>query len=159
MTLHERIQQLVHLGYEDPLKIARTIIEQDDRNWLQTEIAGLAEDTLAELARHEIGRDRRSKIIALRPGNAMTSAEAKTASVWIPGEGFKKVAKVTVAEAARAAEWYRRAGVALFQRSVWWSELVGMMRSEDAKTIGQLKTPLPPLPDEDTLALPDAAEA
>jgi hypothetical protein len=159
MTLHDRIQQLVNLGYKDPLTIARTIVEGDDREWLQSELLGLAEDIVAELARQEVGRDRRAKVVAIRPGAPLTGAQAKTATVWIPGSGYTKVADVTIEDASRAAEWYRKAGVALFRRSAWFSELVGMMRAEGARTIGELRAELPALPDEDELALPPAAQA
>lgn len=159
MTLHERIQQLVNLGYEDPLKIAQTILSQDDERWVGAQLLSLSEDLLADLARSEIGRVRRSKIIAIRPGVPMTSAEAKTAVTWIPGVGFMKVARVTREQAAKTAEAYRKAGVALFRRSAWWSEVLGMMKGEGVETVGKLKAELPPLPDEDDLALPAAAEA
>jgi hypothetical protein len=109
---------------------------------------------LADIARHELGRVRRSMEVALRPGDVAASANIKTAKVWVPGSGFKRAADVTQEDALAIARWYHKAGTSLFRRSAWWYEVVGVMKEQAVTTLGMVKGALPPLPDDEALDLP-----
>jgi hypothetical protein len=159
MTLHEAIAQLIELGEGDPLTIARKIEKNHDKHWLSAELLALAEDLMAEMARQELGRVRRSREVALRPGDMVSSAEMKLAKVWVPGFGYKPAAEVTPADAAAKVRWYQAASTALMRRAVWWADVLGMMKAEGAGTLGKLKAALPPLPDGDDLEPPMLPES
>jgi len=152
VNLHEAITSLVNTGESDPLTIAKKIAKRNDKHWLSTELLALAEDLIAEMARQELGRVRRSREVALRPGDQLASAEMKIAKSWVPGFGYKPVGELTEADLVAKATWYERAASALSIRALWCREVVSLMQSEGVAKLGALKAALPVLPDAEELA-------
>jgi hypothetical protein len=151
VNLHEAIQNLVETGESDPLTIAQKIAKRNDKHWLAKELVALAEDLIAEMARHELGRVRRSREVALRPGDQLASSEMKIAKSWVPGEGYKPVAELTETDLLAKAAWYERASYALARRALWCREVVTLMQSEGVAKVGALKAALPVLPEAEEL--------
>lgn len=147
MTLQEAIDQLVNLGYEDPLTIAKQIETKHDQDWLAAELLAHGEDIIADMARRTIGSQRRSAAIALRPGDIVKSAEFKLRSVWVPGKGWTKASEITSDDSDKIARWYRNLAGTLLRYADWWEQIGAEMREAGVKQLGQLKAALPPLPE------------
>lgn len=148
MTLEEAIQQEITLGQKDPLEIARRIAISQGDEWVTEQLALLAEDLVAELARRRLGSQRRGAELALRPGDTAASSELKIRSAWVPGSGWKRAADLTTDDLLMRAAWYERLAGASLRRASWCREVVDLMAQEGVKTLGKLKSALPPLPDE-----------
>lgn len=153
MTLDELILQLVNVGEKDPLTIARKVIERSEQEWLATELASLAEDIIAELARKQLGSKRRSAEVALRPGDQIARGDLELASAWIPGVGWKRAADLTAKDLRLRAGMYDTLATAAVRRAAWFREVAVLMEHEGAKTLGKLKAELPALPSDDVLEL------
>lgn len=152
MNLHEAIVNLVGTGESDPLTIAQKITKRNDKHWLSSELLALSEDLIAEMARQELGRVRRSREVALRPGDQLASGEMKIAKSWVPGFGYKPVGELTEADLIAKAAWYDKASLALSRRALWCREVVTLMQSEGVEKLGALKAALPVLPEAEELA-------
>ncbi len=151
MNLDEAIGNLIELGEMDPLVIARKIEERHGAEWLHDELAACAEQLVAGIARQRLGSVRRSAEVALRPGDEMSQAEMKIAKVWVPEEGWKVAANLTIEDLIAKAIWYERLMSAAGIRAQWLREVAQMMIEDGAKKLGALKRPLPPLPGIDEL--------
>ncbi len=151
MNLDEAVGNLVELGELDPLVIARKVEQRNGREWLGEELLARAEQIVAEIARQQLGAFRRSAEVALRPGDEMSQAEMKIAKVWVPEEGWKVAANLTVEDLIAKAVWYERLMSAAGMRAQWLREVAGMMVEDGVKKLGGLKRPLPPLAGIDEL--------
>lgn len=152
-TMEEAIEQLISLGFGDPVVIADKLDEMHGEEWAIAQLAAHRHDIFAEIARKKLGSVRRSAELALRPGDQMASAEMKIAKTWVPGKGWHPVADLTAEDLAAKAAWYRSLASAATRRAVWCDEVIALMESEGVKTIGRLKAALPPLPDAEGLAI------
>ena len=152
MNLEEAIAQLIGLGEKDPLVIARKLETQYGHDWVVEQISAYAEDLVAELARQRLGALRRTAEVAIRPGDPITSSEMKLKSIWISGVGYKRVADVTPEDLDARAAMYDRLMRGMGMRAEWCRETAALMRAEGARTLGKLKTALPVLPDDASIA-------
>lgn len=157
MTLEEQINQLVNLGWKDPLEIAKKIVKDRDKRWLASELMALAEDIIAERSRHALGNVRRGAEIALRPGESRSQQEIKISSFWVPGFGHKPGGDLTPDDLRLRASFYDRLSFAAVRRASWCRDVAAMMDSQGAKRLRDFKGELPPLPGEDDL--PELGEA
>lgn len=146
-TLDEAINQQIELGEMDPLTIARKIEKLHGEEWLAAQLAAQAESLVAEIARKRLGSVRRSAEIALRPGDEISQSDMKIAKVWVPEHGWKRAADLTRDDLLAKAAWYDKLVGAAAARAEWCREVAGMVAAEGVKKLGQLKQPLPQLPD------------
>jgi len=153
MHLDDAIEQLVVIGYRDPLDIARKIIDLHGEEWVNKELEGLAEDIISNLARQKLGNIRRSAEIALSPGDYVAEGRMKVAKFWVPGYGYKQVAELTAEDLVAKADWYAVFRRAAHRREIWCRETAALIRAEGVVTVGQLEAPLPALVDDDDGAL------
>src|SRR5204862_4108185 len=123
VNLEQAIEQAISLGYGDPIAIADQIENHYGPEWLTTQLVEHRHDILAELARRRLGSVRRSKELALRPGDEMASAEMKIAKTWVPGDGWKRVADLTESDLEAKATWYRSLALAAVRRAAWCEEV------------------------------------
>jgi hypothetical protein len=153
MHLDDAIEQLVILGYRDPLDIARKIIDLHGEDWVNKELGTLAEDIISNLARHKLGNIRRSAEVALSPGDYIAENRMKIAKFWVPGFGYKQVAELTAGDLRAKADWYSAFRRAAHRREIWCLETASLIEAEGVVTIGELQAPLPALVDDDDGAL------
>lgn len=152
MTLEEAIAQAVNLGEKDPLEIARKIIAKNGPDWLAAELGALAEDIIAERARHALGNVRRGAEIALRPGDHRSQQEVKVSSFWVPGVGWKKGGDVTPDDLRVRAAFYERLSFAAVRRAAWCRDVAELMEAQGAKRLRDFKGELPQLPEDENVA-------
>lgn len=153
MHLDDAIEQLVVIGYRDPLDIARKIIDLHGDDWVNKELGTLAEDIISGLARQKLGNIRRSAEVALSPGDYIAENRMKIAKFWVPGFGYKQVAELTAADLRAKADWYSVFRRAAHRREIWCLETASLIEAEGVTTIGELEAPLPALVDDDDGAL------
>jgi hypothetical protein len=146
-NIHEEIARWVESGERDPLTIARKTIKSKGELWVAEQLLFLGEEILSEMARSALSRVRRSKEIAIRPADPVTTLEIKKAKVWVPTKGYIAFDEVTVDDAALRARWYMEAARQLTKRAVWWAQIHELMVERGAKTLGDLDD-LPPLPED-----------
>ena len=82
--LEDAVRQLIELGFNDPLEIARRLERMHGPDWMTTQLAMLSEDLVAEIARKQLGQRRRGFEIALRPGQPLAQTKMKLVGFWIP---------------------------------------------------------------------------
>lgn len=146
MTLDEAIAQQITLGEKDPLTIARKIQKTLDSEWLSSELLSLAEELVADRARHRLGSQRKSSMVALRPGDQVATSELRLRSVWVPGKGWIRAADMTDEDCDCVAAFYTRLASASTIRANWYATVASMIREEGVPTLGRLKAALPELP-------------
>ena len=151
MNLAETIEQLVNLGERDPLEIAAKVRERNERRWLRDELEALADDLIADMARRQLGANRRRLELALRPGDQLTSSQFRIAKAWVPGEGYKVAADLTRADLVARAQWYEGFAEASTRRAEWCFSVVALMDAENVDRLGDLTAALPPLPTRDVV--------
>jgi hypothetical protein len=149
MHLDDAVEQLVVIGYRDPLDIARKIIDLHGEDWVNKELGALAEDIISDYARKKLGAYRRSAELALSPGDYVAENRMKIAKFWVPGYGYKQVAELTIEDLRAKAEWYGVFRRAAHRREIWCLQTAELLEAEGVVTVGQLQTPLPALVDED----------
>lgn len=152
--LDTAIEQLVQSGERDPLDIARKLINQHGQTWARLEVAARAEDLIADLARRKLGSVKKqgtAVVQTLRPGSEISADRLRIAKVWIPGEGWKRAAELTVSDCLKRASFYRLLSDTAQRRAGWYQEVASLMEAEGAKTLGQLKAELPALPTHEEL--------
>lgn len=145
-SLEDVVTQLVNLGLEDPLSIARKVIETNDPGWLADQLVMYGEDFIADMARRKLRAESNKAELALRPGDIVASGELKIKKYWIPGLGWKTAADLTSDDFRARAGWYDAFATASAQRAAWCRDVADLMDSEGAQVLGDLHVPLPPVP-------------
>lgn len=150
MTLEEAIAQQITLGRKDPLEIARKVIAQYDKVWLQAELVAHGEEILAEIARQTLGRDRRAATLpAVLAGERKPKRETMLAPIFIPGVGWKSLGDCTADDLAAREQFYLRAAGSMVRWASWCRDCIEQMRDQNVAVLGKLKGPLPELPEAD----------
>lgn len=147
-SLEEAIQTLIAVGEKDPHLISQKVVERYGQVWLTKQLRAYAEELIAILARQRLGSIRRSAEVALRPGDQIASAEMKVVSFWVPGYGWKPASTIEPDDLELRARMYDHLARGALRRSSWLRTVRDMMLAESANTLGKLKAPLPPLPDD-----------
>ena len=154
-SLEGAVRQLIELGFNDPLEIARRLEHMHDQEWLAAQLAMLSEDLIAEMARKQLGQRRRGFEIALRPGQPLAQTKMKLVGFWIPAAdgtpAWKAAGEITPEDLDRRAAWYESFAIGVLRRAQWCREVAAMMRHEGAPVLSQLRAELPPLPEPEAL--------
>jgi len=153
--LEGAVRQLIELGLNDPLEIARRLERMHDPEWLSAQLAMLSEDLIAEMARKQLGQRRRGFEVALRPGQPLAQTKMKLVGFWIPAAdgtpAWKAAGEITPEDLDRRAAWYESFAIGVLRRAQWCREVAAMMRHEGAPVLSQLRAELPPLPEPEAL--------
>jgi len=154
-SLEGAVRQLIELGLNDPLEIARRLERMHDPEWLSAQLAMLSEDLIAEMARKQLGQRRRGFEVALRPGQPLAQTKMKLVGFWIPAAdgtpAWKAAGEITPEDLDRRAAWYESFAIGVLRRAQWCREVAAMMRHEGAPVLSQLRAELPPLPEPEAL--------
>lgn len=153
VTLDEEIERMVSFGETDPLDAARKLTKIHSSEWIASQLAMYQEDILSDMFRRRLGAVRRSAEKRLQPGDEMSQTELRLAKAWVPGEGWKKAADLTVQDLRERARFYDVLANASYVRARWNSEVADLMEAEGAATLGKLKASLPALPTEAVLEI------
>lgn len=160
MNLAQAIAQQINLGQKDPAEIAKRILSDNDQDWLGSELLALAEDVIEELARHQLGTERRKAIALLKPRDQRGQGDAMLKSVWVPSEhGFteyKRVADMTAPDWRARADWLDRLVLGIMKQAIWCREVARLIEDAGFEKTGELGE-LPPLPEDNELELPESA--
>lgn len=147
MTLEAAIAQLIELGENDPLDIARKLEHRHGLDWLTGELASHREEIVAEIARQVLGRRRRSAALPAVIEQTGTKREIMLAPIFIPGEGWKSLGDCTAADLVAREQFYLKAAGAMVRWASWCRECVEAMRAQGVTKLGKLTGPLPQLPE------------
>jgi hypothetical protein len=154
-SLEGAVRQLIELGFNDPLDIARRLERMHDHDWLTAQLAMLSEDLIAEMARKQLGQRRRGFEVALRPGEPLAQTKMKLVGFWIPtADGtpaWKAAGEITPEDLDRRATWYESFAVGVLRRAQWCRQVAAMMRHEGVPVLSRLRAELPPLPEPEAL--------
>jgi hypothetical protein len=155
-SLEAAVRQLIELGFNDPLEIARRLEAMHEPDWLASQLTLLSEDLIAEMARKELGRRRRGYEVALRPGQPIAQAKLRLVGLWIPAEdgtpSWKVASEITPEDLDRRAAWYESFAIGVLRRAQWCRQVAALMRHEGAPVLGRLRAELPPLPEPEPLS-------
>lgn len=156
VDLMEVIDRYVNLGEADPLEIAKKVEREMGEDALSKELLALSQDIIAEFARKKLGSVRRTAEIALRPGDPQTAANLGIAKAWVPTIGdnpphWKRASELTAGDLRARGRWYERFAISAAQRAIWCMEVADMIDEEGVLTLGELKAPLPSLPEHDDM--------
>lgn len=148
-SLEEAIAQQINLGLRDPLSVSRRIVELYGTDWLTTQLSAYAEDLIAEMARQRMRGIARTAEAALRPESPATTADLHLVKYWIPEEGWIRAADLTIPHLEARARYYDSLARGSLVRASWLRDVIDLMKAEGVECLGDLKTPLPALPDAD----------
>jgi hypothetical protein len=161
LGMKRAIAQEINLGRKDPREIAERIMAQHDAQWLQSEMLALAADVIEDLARNQLGAERRQSIKALRSrdlkGKNIAVEEVMLRSVWIPTEDlsyplYKRLADCTAAELRSRADYLDRLAVGVLKQAMWAREVAQRIEDAGVERAGQLSS-LPELPENEDLPM------
>lgn len=148
VSLEEAIQQLINLGANDPLEIARQIEQRYEEEWLRDELYALRQDVISDIARQRINGMRRSAMSALRKGK-QPPRELMLLGEWIPnhkgGGGWKKLGEWTSADLRSRENYYRKMSGTASRLADWCHTCAELMETEKVRTLGKVKASLPTL--------------
>lgn len=161
MNLAQAIAQQINLGRKDPREVAERILQEQDPNWLGSELLALAADVIEEMARRQIGAERRQAVAVLRPRDLKQHSEVMLKSVWVPSEDqgfttYKRVADMTAADWRSRADWLDHLTLGVLKQAMWCREVALAIEAAGVEKTGDLPE-LPPLPDDSDLQLPESA--
>lgn len=148
-TLEDALALVFEEGAEDPVDCARTLLSRRG-SWTRRQLAARGEEFLADIARAVVNGRRRALQRRLVPGDQVTSDELLELHMWVPtAKGYriwKKAADLTRADLLARIRWLNSLAVAVATQSNWHWDVHEQMVAEEAETLGELKSPLPPLP-------------
>jgi hypothetical protein len=154
-SLEDAVRQLIELGFNDPLEIARRLERMHGPDWMTTQLAMLSEDLVAEIARKQLGQRRRGFEVALRPGQPLAQTKMKLVGFWIPAAdgtpAWKSAGEITPEDLERRATWYESFAIGVLRRAQWCRQVAALMRHEGVPLLAQLRAELPPLPEPEPL--------
>lgn len=149
LTLEEAIAQLIELGENDPLDIARKLEHRYGEEWLTAELAAHREEIVSEIVRQALGRRRRSATLPAVIESSGTKREIMLSPIFIPGEGWKSLGDCTAEDLVAREQFYLKAAGAMVRWASWCRECVEAMREQGVTKLGKLTGPLPQLPEAD----------
>lgn len=149
MTLEELIDQQIELGHKDP----HTFYEHIERQ-LGNELLAIVQpyiaDFVSEMSRQRLNARRRSAVVKITPRNAQ-SREILLHSLWVPDDGagitYKRIADMTAEDFDARADYLERLASGILNHAQWCRDCADLIRSENVKTAGKLKSSLPELRD------------
>jgi len=148
-SLEQAVRQLINLGENDPLDIARKIEARYEESWLRDELWALRQDVFSDIARTRINGSRQTAMKALRSGEPMTKAKLLLHSEWVPNEGWKALSSWTADDLQARADYYRRIASTCAHLADWCEDCAALIEAEGVKTLGKVKADLPELGSDD----------
>jgi hypothetical protein len=145
VTLREAIEQQIGLGVKDPREIAAKIGQRFDAKWLASELAGMAEEIVTDIARGVLSSSRRSSMSLVKVA-AMPRRDLMLQAAWLPGIGWIEFGHFTVENFERLAGQYRKGAAALTRYAEWCDSNATLMREQGVDQFRLVSGALPALP-------------
>jgi hypothetical protein len=147
--LKEAIHQQISLGHRHPHEFYDLLKRQLGDELLTISKPYLA-DFINEMARHEIGNERRSAVAKIND-KTLETGEVKLKSLWVPAKGeiiYKRIADMTAKDFDARADYLDRMTRGIQRHAEWCRTCATNIRKAKVKTAGELLH-LPSLPDAD----------
>lgn len=154
-SLEDAIRQMINLGENDPITIARKCADLHGGTWVAEQLAAHWEEILAEIARQQIGNERRAAIVSVgglraRKGRSIAKRNVLLATMFIPSKGYIALGDATVADLEEAASYRQRMADGLVRWATYYGDLADRLKAQGVDKVSRLKGELPPLPQERT---------
>lgn len=143
------IRQQISLGHRDPLAIYRKIEDLYGTEWLTNQLFAYREDIVSEIARHELGNQRRTTFAAVARRKNVRKHEKLLATVFVPGAGAKALGDCTVDDLHAVVGMYDRIEQASRRYRLFYEDVLARMAAQGAATVRELKGALPDVPAAD----------
>lgn len=145
MTLEEAIAQLVDLGESDPVELARKLEARYDSKWIDAQLAEHRLELVAEIARQFMGSRRRSATKALAVATEAPKREVLLGTVFIPGQGHKKIGELTAEDCDARERFYVAAAGTFLRYAGWFASCAVAIRKQGVARLADVRGALPAL--------------
>ena len=136
-----------------PEDIRDNLASWEGEEWLNAEIIARRDDFIYSIAQVRDRATTRSVERVLRPGDPRIQSELLLAKINVPTEDGSwiriRYADATIEDLERRAAFDRGLAVGILRHAVWCEDCVALMRSQGARTLGEVEGDLPALPSAD----------
>lgn len=143
------IEECLNLGMT-PEEIRDQLGNREGEEWLNAEILARRDDFVYSIAQIRDRARTRSVERVLQPGDPRIQSELLLAKINVPTEDGSwiriRYADATIEDLERRAAFDRGLAVGILRHAVWCEECVDLMRSQGARTLGEVTGDLPALP-------------